>query len=300
VGEPKEEVMGLISREIEAVSPQPWFPPAGPEEARQVIRGVRSRAIRETWPELVLAKFGGRTARQAAADSPVPVLAAIAVLELRDEDEPTGVNFDELRSSLGLPAIPAPPADITLPLTQLLRVDVKQFSDTDLLAAFQRAGSAMARGYLQKVIRELLTRPQFRDESVSLYRQLISVTPDSNEVLKLLDEVRKLPNQQEIDQAQWDLHELGIRLGRAEVDSFQRLGSQLTTKYGHIPEVRRAFAQLLMQYGIIDETGQPTRRVNAPAAAAAPAAGPGVWTPDAAPPPPAAGKKSGLWVPGMD
>lgn len=305
-GEPTEEVLGLMSREVEAVSPQPWFPPVNPEEARKLVKAIRARAIRETWPELPLAKFGGRSARQAAADSPVPVLAAIALLEYRDEDEPSGVDFDALRSSLGLPAVPVPAADITVPLSQLVKTDVKQFNDNDLLLAFQRAGSAMARGFLKKVILELLARPHFREEgAASLYRQLIAISTDSDERLATLEEARKVPNQKEVELAMWDLQELEIRLIRAEVNEFQRLAAHITSKYSHLPEVRRAFTQLLMQFGLIGEDGRPTRPRGAapmgePAAAPA-AAGPGVWTPGADVAKPAAGaKKSGLWVPGMD
>src|SRR5690606_16048750 len=106
--------------------------------------------------------------------------------------------------------------------------------------------------------------------------------------------------------ARWLLSELPIRLQLREVERLQQIIEEIQTKHAREPGIMNALLGMLMRLGLIQPGGMPGRGI-APgdlAAIGAPGAG-GLWTPDggAAQPAaaaPAAEKKSGLWLPGMD
>lgn len=280
------------------------LPPHTPNETAAAVRvqAVR-RALLEGWPAAPHPALGGATPQQAAGDPArqVKVLAAIALLEVDVQSE---VDFNIVRSRLGLPLpqpIDARKIEVdTVPLTRLHRLDVATLSDEALAAAYRRSMYMRHRRATLQFAAELVRRPEADGASrADAHCALASTEIASQSPFKHLDEARRLLTAAGKSAAAVDLQEFSLRLQRGEMAEAERLMQHIVTSYGRDQAVMERFAQLLYTFGLIDEYGQPVRTARSEPAelvTAGAAAEPGkIWTPGGEAGP---GKKSALWVPG--
>ena len=266
------------------------------------VQAVR-RALLEGWPAAPHPALGVATPQQAAGDPArqVKVLAAIALLEVDVQSE---VDFNIVRSRLGLPLpqpIDARKIEVdTVPLTRLHRLDVATLSDEALAAAYRRSMYMRHRRATLQFAAELVRRPEADGASrADAHCALASTEIASQSPFKHLDEARRLLTAAGKSAAAVDLQEFSLRLQRGEMAEAERLMQHIVTSYGRDQAVMERFAQLLYTFGLIDEYGQPVRTARSEPAelvTAGAAAEPGkIWTPGGEAGP---GKKSALWVPG--
>ena len=106
--EPKQEVVGHWSASQKLLRAA-WHPPrdASAEQINAMVEQHRREAILDRWPDLKLGVLDGRSPREAAADASYAyrLLAAIMVLEHWSQRLPGEIDFNELRTRLGLPTL---------------------------------------------------------------------------------------------------------------------------------------------------------------------------------------------------
>ena len=197
--EPNHEVIGHWSASQKLLRTA-WHPPRGasPEQLRAMMNEHVRDAILHRWPELKLGVLDGRSPREAAADPAcrVKVLAAILVLEQWTENLPGTIDYNELRASLGLPALG--PIDAKqhpiedLPVVRLGRVSVEGLSDEDLVAAYYRAAAFTIRPALRKFAAAIVERPSLAESDERLHA-LATLARTEEDIAKALDVHRARP-----------------------------------------------------------------------------------------------------------
>jgi hypothetical protein len=283
-----------------------------PEKRLALVDEERREMLFNRWPDMPQKLFGGRTARQAAADPAerIKVLAAILLLELATEQVTEDVDFNQLRRSLGLPAQETiDPTSISLnelPLVRFSRIDPKRLSDDALLDLYRRADHYRHVAALRKLAPEVVARPSLADkiDKAEVYGVLAQIEPDTERALGYLDQARKAAEAAKASTAPWDLAELAMRIARGDIADADRLLNHIRNDHIREPGVAQALYQILMEAGIIGPDGKPA--MPAPAREAAGIVVPGgaaseagkIWTPGGDQP--AGGKKSALWTPDMD
>jgi hypothetical protein len=306
-GPPEREALSKLSA-TQILLRRAWRLPPG--TSRETVRDLAARhferAVLEEWPRLKLGVLGGRSAEEAAAESSqrIKVLAAILVLEdwTRQHDE--RLDFNRLRSKLGLPTLdsidPKSTPLATLPLVRLHRVEVQKLEDEELLQGFRRAyvfGAGEAIGVFG---RELVARPgiSVEDQKAALMA-LARQDREPQRAVAFIEQGRQLAESQRQSSAQWDLLELELWTACGNGPGVSRLFTHLQREHLREPGVAEALRDFLLRMGAIDERGRSVE----PAAdeMAAPEEAPeepaaGLWTPDAAKP---AGERPKLWTPGM-
>ena len=302
-----EEVIGSTSRLQRAMNASWRLPPdTPPEHLRQLSKQRLRKAFFDVWPKTPNAAAGGRTPEEAAADPAmrVSLLAALLILELSTQD--FSIDFDEMRSRLGLP-LPAEidPTETTAgatPLAYLHRLAVAKLSDEDLTAVYRECMLTNARRALRKLAQEAVSRPSLQGiDKSQAYGVLASFAETLDEAIECVDQARKAAEAAGKSSAPWDLEELMLRLVHGDGAGAERLLHHIQTAHGNEPGVRQRLVQLLYQAGLIDEQGRAVQPAEEPAGIVVPggsteAAGK-LWTPGGET---GEGKKSALWTPGMD
>ena len=122
--------------------------------------------IDEFWFNTPQAALGGKSPAQ-AKDNPadrVRLTAAVYVLDALVQRLRGRLDFDELLRRLNLePAEPIDPATVTLSALspmQLHRLPIAKLTDAQLVYTQRRATLVGHRRFVQKVLREIVTRPQ--------------------------------------------------------------------------------------------------------------------------------------------
>jgi hypothetical protein len=124
-----------------------------------------------------------------------------------------------------------------------------------------------------------------------------------NEIVKLIDDARKLAEANKQSSAPWDLMELAHRIQQGDAPVVLKMIDHIQRQHGREPGVAQAMVQLLVQTGLVGPDGRLNIGAAPAASAASPLVVPGgaaadtgkLWTPDA---PQAGGeKKSSLWLP---
>jgi tetratricopeptide (TPR) repeat protein len=290
-----------------------WRPPDAmrSEDLRRLLDEHRRRAVLEKWPNMPMKLFGGRTPAAVASDHSqrIRLLAKILHLELALDAPEAGGLTNELRQQLGLPqAGPIEPADAqitALPPTRYARVVVEKLSDEELTNLYQHASITSIRPAILKLGEEIVRRPTLDAtlDKAAVYGMLAALERDLHRAVERLEQARQAAQKAGRSCARWDLEAFSLRIQLGQPEQASELLEHLQARHGKEPGVRQALAQLLYQIGAIGPDG----RAAMPAAAAeaggivvpggaAPEAG-GIWTPGGEA---ASGKKSALWVPGMD
>lgn len=313
----EEKVLGQTTVVVPVLNMNLRFPDDTPvEDRRKVLTEERRDRLINVWPDLPQGLFGGKTAREAAGDPKykVRVLGAILMLELTDDASHLVIDFNELRSTLGLPTLGMveiePNTARELPLVRLSRLDVKKLSDDDLMDAFHRATHYRYDTAILKLATEVVGRPSL-DEKMDrseAYSVLMQVEPDVQKRLEYLNEGRKLSLLAKHSCVSWDLEEFTLRLALGQATEAQNTLNHIRNYHLQEPGVAQALMQVLVEAGIIRPDGTPVAAAPGAGAAglvvpgAAAQAEPGkIWTPGSDLPGGGAGgggKKSAIWTPG--
>jgi hypothetical protein len=303
--ETKQEVVGKVSASQELLQHK-WRPPRDVtrEQMQTLTVQFQRDALLEKWPDAKLGALDGKSPREAAADPAcrVRVLAAVMVLQSWNEHLAGWFDFNELRGRLGLPTLdPIHAQDGTverMPLVRLERLVVEELSDEMLLMAYRRAVAFGATVAMRKLAKAVVERPDFaaKEDQLKAYGVLARSCEDSDLALQYVDQGRKAAEATGRPGGHWDLFELSLRFGRAEVREAMSLVSHIEQRHLEEPGVAEGLTRMLVQVGLLRPDGTPARmpRGAQEAAMAEPAAAPGeLWTPDSQQP---AGKGK-LWVP---
>lgn len=289
------------------------FPPQTPAKVRrELLAEERREALLERWPEEPRDVLGGKTPREASEieELRLPLLATLLLLEQGGENAGYEETFKELRSSLGLPASEAIVATDEqmndVPMVRATRIDVSQLSDSALALLYKRAILVNANVVIAKLVREGLKRPSFANEVPyeTLYEQLFSLEPESEDAVKVLDEARSWAAANNQSSGKWDLLELQLYISDNNSEGANRLLTHLRDEHMDEPEIAQQVYQLLYMIGAIPAgaPGEPPSGAAIPAgmaggvpsSAAAPASGESaIWTPNSE----SGGEKSKLWTP---
>jgi len=288
------------------------FPPQTPPSVRkQLLAEERHVALLDRWPEEPRDVLGDKTPSEAAAidELRLPLLASLLLLEQGGENAGYDETFGQLRKKLNLPAAePITAIDEIVgdvPMVRASRMDVTQLSDAGLALLYKRAILVNANVVIAKLIREGLKRPTFASEVPfeTLYEQLFSLEPDSDDAAKVIDEARAWATANNQSCGKWDLLELQLYITDNNSEGANRLLGHLRDEHMDEPEIAQQVYQLLYMIGAIPEggpgapgpgPGPATMAGGVPSGAAASTSGEsGIWTPDSE----SGGEKSKLWTP---
>jgi len=272
-GPVETRVVGQLSRTRDVIRAD-WYLPRGvaPELLTDFLKKMQTAAILEGWTQLPLGALGGQSAGQAAADSAqrIALLAVIRVLESWWEtgNEPFDGNL--LRAKLELPQLgPIDPQTVPfaeMPLGRLHRLEVEKLADQSLLIVYHRAVAFQVHDALLRLSQELVSRKELKAESekANAYRYLVEIEPDSQRVLELIEEGRKITEAAGKSNVSWDFLEINIRLARQEVQEFGRLVQHIRAQHAQEPGVSEALFQLLVELGLLRPDGTPTATMRRP------------------------------------
>jgi hypothetical protein len=286
-----------------------WQPPrdVSSDQLRAMVSQHMRHAILEQWPDLKLGVLDGRSPREAAGDEKyrLRVLAAILVLAHWTEQAPGQIDLNELRSSLGLPALgPIDPREqpvAELPASRLGRVEVEGLSDDDLISAYYHAGTFGVRPAMRKFAEAVVARPSFadRDEQLDAYATLARTEENIARALEYIDAGRRATETKKRSSGSWDLMELSLRFAQHNGQEAMRLIEHLQKHHLEEPGVAETLTRMLIDVGLLRPDGTPAigpEMGEAGMAEEPAAAEPGkLWTPDSAEPSGGGGK---LWTPG--
>jgi hypothetical protein len=304
--EPKQAVIGYESSTAKLLRGA-WLPPRGaaPEQLRALTIEHARDAVLNRWPELKLGALDGCTPRQAAANKAlrVRVLATIMVLEHCAERLPGEIDFNELRSRLGLPALgpidPRQQPPLEAPLVRLARLTVEGLSDEDLISVYYRAGAFAVRPALRKFAQAIIDRPSLAgsEEQQHAYATMARTEEDLARGLEYVAQGRRAGEAKGQSSAAWDLMELSFHFAHRDGPNAVRLLEHIQSRHIEEPGVGEALTQMMIDVGLLRPDGTPVTLpeqepamagVEEPAAEAG-----GLWTPDSAQP----GSGGKLWTP---
>jgi hypothetical protein len=306
--QPTEEVVGHWSASQKLLRAG-WQPPRGttPEQLRAMMEQHRQEAIFDRWPDMKLGVLDGRTPRDASKDDGyrIRLLAAILVMDYWSGQLPGEVDFNALRSQLGLPI--QEPIDsqkkpvVELPVVRLGRLNPETLSDQDLLMAYYRSTAFAIRPVLRKFAKAILDRPSLAEseERLHAYATLARNEEDLSRALDYVDQGRRAAEAKKESSATWDLMELSLRFAAQDGKESMRLIQHLHDKHIEEPGVGETLTRMLVEVGLLRPDGTPALGPDGPAsamAAEAPASeSSGLWTPDSAESSGGGGGK--LWTP---
>ncbi len=320
----KQEVVGHVSASQNLMQ-QKWRPPEDmtePQYRALSVEHIRD-AFLERWPQLKMAIFDGKSAREVAdqPDRRVKLLAAIMVLQTWQAQAASEFDFDELRAQLQLPIDePIDPKQTpveSVSLARLSRVMVEQTDDDALRSLFQRAAAFGATAALRKFALALVDRASMAgsEEQAMAYAMLAQTDKDPERAIHYVEAGRQATLAAGRSCATWDLMELQYRYARRESEELTRLIDHVQNEHLQEQGVAERLTEWLVQIGAIRPDGSPGGQ---PPQQAAPGEmppgqlgpegpGPGqadaepadaqpekLWTPDSQE---SAGPKKKLWTP---
>jgi hypothetical protein len=285
-----------------------WLPPrdSRPEQLRQLMIENFRQGLLEHWPELKLGCLGGRSPREAAGGNQTDqahVLAAILALEQQSQQMPAEIDFNELRSRLGLPTLgpidpkTSPPEG--LPAWRLARLETAELSDEQLLGVFYHASEFNFVPALRKFAQAIVDRPSFsgRDELRLALVTLARTEEDQQRALEHVAAGRREAEAAGQSSATWDLMELEMHFINRDGPRAAAMLKHIEKSHSREPGITQAVAQMLVDFGLFNPDGTPAYVPGAAeeefAAAEAAAEPGGLWTPDGA----QSGGGGKLWTP---
>ena len=316
------EVINKISAlthllELQFVPP----PDASPEKLETIAREARRFAVLEQWSNRPWKSLDGKRPRDVAADPAYRnrLLADILVLEQRHANDEYGIDFNELRTKLGLPtldAIDGADLDVAkLSLVRLGRVRLESLNDEQLAAALERANYFALSVVKKRAAEAAIERPSLKESAVHLLAlaALAQTAREPGQAMGFYREAARLSEKLQRSPAAYLIGELQVGLMAGEADRVMELVQVLQTKHMKEPGVAEYLYRVLRPFMQQMPVGRTMlrlpRRADAGPIAGAAKPSSGLWTPDQGSPtapaaspaaaPPAAGK-SKLWIPGMD
>ncbi|MFO0869541.1 MAG: hypothetical protein U0935_11470 [Pirellulales bacterium] len=315
---------GQVSALGELLQPSQVFPPGTPpEQQRKLVDEALRRAVLETWAKRSWKSLDGKRPVDVAADPAyrVRLLAEILLLEHRLAKQPLTFEFNELRTSLGLPVLgPLAGSDVQvaqLPLVRLHRLQWETLADDELATALLIGQHLDMRRVKAAAGRELLRRDSLRTHPARLAACMaVAQTADElPEAVRWLQEGATLAETLQHSAASFLMAELPLQIYSGSPERVMEIVQRLQSRYGNEPGVGEGLARILQPFLQFTPDGRTMLRLPRAAPAGGPAAAKpassGLWTPDqgapavapptapAAAPAPAA-SPSKLWIPGMD
>ncbi len=289
-----------------------WVSPreASPEQMERLVDEYRHRVLFDEWPQTPLGLFDGRSPQEAAGDPDCRrrLLAAILLLDQWAQSGAGRLDFNELRSRLGLPTLepidPAPGQLKSLPAVRLGRVRTEGLSDTDLATAYHRAVAARSPWLIRRFAQLIARRPDFADvpAKVTAWLHLASGADSYEEATGYLDQVTEFIKGVGGSTGQADMLRLRLALRFGESEEAIRLIEYVRREHRDDQVVMQELFRTLVQLGLIRPDGSAPEPAAAPpdsASQQAQAAGPAkLWTPGSdqggAQP---GGSSGGIWTP---
>ncbi|MFT7642348.1 MAG: tetratricopeptide (TPR) repeat protein, partial [Pirellulaceae bacterium] len=163
---PEEEVIGDVPAESEQLMWR-WRFPDGTDQAivQRLSAEKRDKVIFEKWPNVPSAGIGNKKPSEVASDPDyrLRLLGTIKNLELQADANGWGIDFNKLRTEIGLPAEEKLAFDEkldihTVPLARMHRLDLTKLSDEDLIWGFRRSTSFRVLGAAEAMAEELAGR----------------------------------------------------------------------------------------------------------------------------------------------
>jgi len=256
-----ERVLGEIPATEHRMSWNWRLPPDTPAADRERLMTEQQREVLfNLWTAAPNPALGGKTPRQAAAENnlQIPLLASILVLEMSAGVAQTTLDFDQLRTELGLPSPgPIDPEGldiVRLPLVRMARVDVKKMTDEQLITAYRRAAMLAVSSATVKLAPEVISRESVEGkvDKAEAYGILANQAASSEQALEFLAHAREIAVANEESPARWLLAEFDIRLRQGEATEAQRLLQEIQSRYLREPGIAQAVYEILGRYGIID------------------------------------------------
>jgi len=317
----------------EAALSQQWCLPKDtpPEHHVALIDQQRRKMILDRWPACPLAALDGKTPQQVKDDPAycVRLLAAVWLLEFTGEQQAWDFDYNELRTTLGLPTIP--PIDpsgldvATMPLVHLSRLTADRLSDEQLLLAHRLAIAYSIRKATRSTGLEIIARESLNGnvDKAAVYGALASTTQDSSEAIKWLQDAQATMRQNKQSPAMWLIAELNWRFLRHEARECERLIQEIRSRHMNEPGIGQMLVELLVRFGVISPEGVPAGSPPGSATAMHDMAAAGATTPPSGPGGAAAGgpaanegllrpgtptqkpagppaEKPSIWLPGME
>ena len=305
----KEEVTGEMPASSAAAAWRLHLPRDTPYDLRvELARQLWREVLLRRWPEIPLPELDDKSPREASADARyrIRVLAAILVLELWGGRGGVGIDFDDLRRELGLPALgtidPTGQNVVRMPMARLGRLDLSKLSDDDLLQAYGVASLNRHVNALYKLSKEILARPSLKehvDRNV-VYGVLVGISGSTRESLEYVERAHAEALARGQSPAPWLLAELSIRWSRGEAEQCQQLLETIRARHITEPGIASGLRDLLISRGVLRPDGRPAAASpGEPAPTGATAAETNkLWTPGSGDASPTGEAKPKIWIPG--
>jgi hypothetical protein len=307
---PQPEVTGSVPTESQGMRWRWSVPENTPiRQNRDLKEQQWKRVLNEVWPNSPQKALAGRTPAEAAADpsKKVALTAAVYVLDTMAHQQGHLLNVDEMLARFGLEPLATLEVNestplATLSLMQMHRLPVEQLSDQQLISVVNRALLTRHESFLYRVLKVAFSRPECEKE-MDLPRSLRAMVELSmahgrrDEALHWVSVARSKPSQEKSQfeyQWNWDMTELALRLEDPSDPALKPLLDRFVNYYSpKVPQMRGYVEGMLKSFGV----ASPWESVSIVTSAGMPAAGSGLWSPDA--PAPAASNPSKLWLPGQ-
>lgn len=291
---------------------RPWEGPANcpVSEIRRFQRELWTHSVSEVWLDFALPGFDGKTPRECIGqpEYEIPLAASAFVLDSyadrHDRDFDPNAFCEQTLQVAPLQTVPATDASISAcTALELTHLEVESLSDEQLTETVQRALLMYHRGFLYRVLREVLKRPHCRGniEMSRILTTMASLYRDRGELdeafhcLELGVEDARQQENPAAEKASWLFREAVMRLERPHDEKLPSLLSELWETYGPLfPSLRERLMSVVAAFDY-DPPWEQRRVITADSGTAAASE---VWTPDSAPE--AGGSGSKLWLPGQD
>jgi tetratricopeptide (TPR) repeat protein len=270
------------------------------------------RVIREIWPNAPQAALDNKSPLEVKDDGQYKVRLTAAVYVFDAILQTMGANLD-LEEQLKLVGLDAPqPIPLTANLSlnalspmQLHRLPVSQLSDAQLIYAHRRAMLIGHRRFVERILKEVLSRPACVDQ-VDLnhvYRTLVNVVRDDGRIDEALTWVKAAkehtPKERPFEWLlSWTLTEFFLRAERVDDPELPGIYRTLSEYYApKVPEVGAIMENFRQTNADKHPWLQGSQFLVGSGAPGGPDAGGGLWTPSSTSRPAGSGK---LWLPGQE
>lgn len=329
---PKTKVIEKAVRTSLALSRE-WYPPddLSMEDAEPLSKRLGAWIIDEVWPKTPMRYLQGRTPIDAgrAGDAVVALRAAMLQLECAHEPWAAVVDFQALRSRLGIepePAIDPETVDIEqLPLSRLHLVPAERLDDARLAALYQRARRYAIEPVIARSGRLLADRPEAYEKAgltiLALYCDLALIDSAAGKQAEALEWLRRgrqadPASQRSVHAPFWDMVELRVRARAEKPEVWVPELVAVMERYDNDPQASQVTLLHMMEMGLVQPMAHPerpeevmldTRALQMLIAEYGPrvttasgrlgvsAAKEGIWTPGGT-----AGGGGGIWTPGSE
>lgn len=263
----QENSLGKVSRLASVLSWNWRLPEDTPRDVHQtLLRQRRQEVIFNVWPQTPHPALDGKTLVEAAADPALHIQAqaAVLLLELGMQADPTELDFNRLREQLQLPTVgPVDPDTLAdrqyIPIARLARVQADKLTDEELVQQYHRATWFNFNTAQWHLGQEVLRRENLGDkiDIAEVLGQMAELAPTPEQAGHYLEQARQIADQRGESNVPWDLAELALQIDDGNVEAARRLFEHIRTVHGREPGVGQQLATILMDAGLLRPDGSP-------------------------------------------